>query len=231
MLRFTDRRGVSRLFLALTGAAVLASACDFHYRAASDPALDEVVVRTIPSARSGFDHPTRLSAQDLTSVLQEVRVEFKTHWLQRLITGALEPAPLFEESVLARVVPSLVEALEKADARDRIVFYVAQRRSNVRRDVTSGALFVKGRSLTIVLANYQNRVDVVPGLTAYDRQAPEVAVAPQRFSLVFSRNEFVIDRGDDAIDEAPATALPTLMVDYARFLQHKSRSAAAPGNR
>ena len=226
MIRFADRRGGARLLIAVC-VAILAAACDFHYRAAVDQALDEVVVRMIPSARSGFNHPARLSAQELTSILREVRVKFKTNWLQNLITGPLEPVPLFDQAVLARVAPVLVEALEKAGAEDRIVFYVAERRSSDRRDVTSGTLFVKGRGLTLALANYQNRVDVVPGLAAYDRQAPEVAVAPQRFSLVFGRNEFVIDRGDAAIDDAPGAALPRLVVDFAQFLQSKPRAAVS----
>jgi len=207
----------------------LAAACDFRYRAAGEPAADEVAVQTIPDAEADYDHPARLSAQELASILQEVRVEFKSHWLQRLITGELEPVPLFEDKVLARVASPLADALGKAGARDRIVFYVAQRRSDDRRDVTSGALFVKGRSLTIVLANYQNRVDVVPGLVAYDRQAPEVAVAPQRFSLGFARDEFVIGPRDEAIGRMLGAASPSLAVDYALFLQYKSRAAAASG--
>ncbi len=230
MTRFANRTGGSRrMLIALVGVGMLAAACDFHYRAAADPALDEVVVQAIPSAKPGFDHPARLSAQELTSILQEVRVEFKTHWLQKLITGPLEPVPLFNPAVLARVAPVLVEALEKAGTRDRVVFYVAERRSSDRRDITSGALFVKGRSLTLALANHQNRVDVVPGLAAYDRNAPEVAVAPQRFSLVFGRNEFVIEPELDFVDGVFGGAPPLLMVDYARFLQHKSQSAASFG--
>jgi hypothetical protein len=230
VIRPAARRGGARLLFALVGVAALAAACDFHYRAVADQALDEVVVQAIPSANLWFDHPARLSAQELTSILQEVRVEFKSHWLQRLVTGKLEPAPLFDQAVLARVVPLFVEALEKAGAHDRIVFYVAQRRASNRRDVTSGTLFVKGRSLTIVLANHQNRVDVVPGLAAYDRQNPEMAVAPQRFLLVFARTEFVVDRASDLTDGVFETALPRLMVDYVEFLAYKSRTAIGNGS-
>ena len=230
MIRFANRPGGSRLLLAAC-VVLLAAACDFHYRAAADPVVDEVVVRAIPNARSTYDHPARLSAQELTSILQEVRVEFKTHWLQNLITGPLEAVPLFDEAALARVAPRLAEALVQAGARDRIVFYVAQRRANDRRDVTSGTLFVKGRSLTLALVNYQNRVDVVPGLTAYDRQAPEVAVAPQQFSLVFGQNKFVIEQqGGDALDKLLDAAPPMLVVDYAWFLEYKSKAAAASRN-
>lgn len=229
MIRFANRPGGARLLIAAC-AVFLAAACDFHYRAAADSAADEVVVRAIPDAGSSYDHPARLTAQELTSILQEVRVEFKTHWLQKLITGPLEAVPLFDEEALARVAPHLAEALVQAGAHDRIVFYVAQRRADDRRDVTSGTLFVKGRSLTLALVNYQNRVDVVPGLTAYDRQAPEVAVAPQQFSLAFGQNKFVIEQGGDALDKLLDAAPPTLMVDYAQFLEYKSRAAAASRN-
>ena len=230
MIRPAARRGGSRLLFVLVGVAFLAAACDFHYRAAADEALDEVLVQAIPDAQLRFDHPARLSAQELTSILQEVRVEFKSHWLQRLVTGKLEPVPLFEQAVLARVVPPLVEALEKAGTHDRIVFYVAERRASDRRDVTSGTLFLKGRTLTIALANHQNRVDVVPGLVAYDRQNPEVAVAPQRFLLAFARTEFVVDRAPDLTDGVLEGASPRLLVDYGGFLAYKARSATGSGS-
>lgn len=229
MIRFANWPGGFRL-LSAACVVLLTAACDFHYRAAADPALDEVVVRAVPNAGAAYDHPARLSAQDLASILQEVHVQFTSNWLQNLITGPLEAVPLFDEDALARVAPHLAEALVQAGAQDRIVFYVAQRRANDRRDVTSGTLFVKGRGLTIALVNHQSRVDVVPGLTAYDRQAPEVAVAPQRFSLVFGQNTFVIDQGGDVFDQVLDAAPPTLMVDYARFLEHKSRSAAVSRN-
>lgn len=229
MIGFSNRSGGARFLMAVCSVAVLAAACDFHYRAAVEPVSDEVVVRTVPDPGGEYAHPARLSAQELTSILQEVRVQFKSNWLQRLITGPLEPVPLFDEAALARVVPPLAETLKKADAHDRVVFYVAQRKADDRRDVTSGALFVQGRGLTIALVNHQNRVDVVLGLTAYDRQTPEVAVAPQRFSLVFDRNEFVIEPEREDIGAVLGAAPPQLIVDYAQFLQRKAQAASDPG--
>ncbi len=230
MIGLSNRESRTRLpLMAVCSLAVLAAACDFHYHTAVEPVSDEVVVRSIPNPGSEYAHPATLSEQELTSILQEVRVKFKSNWLQRLITGPLEPLPLFDEAGLARVVPPLVETLKKADVHDRIVFYMAQKRADDRRDVTSGALFVQGRGLTIALVNYQNRVDVVPGLLAYDRQTPEVAVAPQRFSLVFDRNEFVIEPERKDIGAVLGAAPPTLVVDYARFLQSRTHAASARG--
>jgi len=195
------------------------SACAFDYRASVLPVVDEVVVQAVPDAQAGFDHPVRLSEQDLTRILKKVRVQFTTHWLQRLLTGPIQPVPLLNELSLAKVVPLLTAAIGKAGAQERLVFYVAIRRGNDRRDVTTGSLFVKDRMLTIVLGNYQNRVDIIPGLPAYDRTHPEMAVAPQHFTLVFDLPEYVVAQDRGLVARVFGADPPALRLDYTRFLR------------
>jgi hypothetical protein len=197
--------------------ALLATACG--YFATVIPVEDEVSVTLKNDAAHAYDHPLSLTPRDLTILFQSVQVTFNANWIQRLITGPLRPEPLFDESTLPRVVPGLVEALEKAGPRDRIVFYVARRRSEVRRDVTSGTVFVKDGLFHLVLANYQNRVDVLPGLPEYDRKDPEVAIAPQRMALAFDRPDFLGAREQDIVDGVFGAAPPRLLIDYARFLK------------
>lgn len=209
--------------LGLCGMLLVAlSACSLEYRASVPPVEDEVVVQAVPAAQAGYDHPVRLSEQDLTRILKKVRIQFTTHWLQKLITEPLQPVPLFDESTLAKVVPAMAAAIGKAGAQERIVFYVAKRRGPDRRDVTTGALYVEDRLLTIVLVNYQNRVDVVPGLPAYDRTHLETAVAPQRFTLVFDPSEYVVAQDRGLVAQVFGADPPALRLDYARFLQFVS---------
>src|SRR5206468_10874901 len=119
MIRSTDRRGVMRS-LTLAGVALLLAACSLEYRASVPPVEDEVVVQAVAAAQAAHDHPVRLSEQDLTNILKSVRVQFTTHWLQRLLTGPLPPLPLFDDSTLARVVPAMSAAMGKAGMRERI---------------------------------------------------------------------------------------------------------------
>jgi hypothetical protein len=212
------------MLVALGAVAALTVSCG--YLATYPPVEDEDVVRLVSVPKAVYDHPVRLSSRDLSVILQAVRVKFKANWLQTLITGPLAPLPLFDEATLARVVPPLAAALERAGLHERVVFYVAQRRSNARRDVTSGVLFVEGRLLHIVLANHQNRVDAIPGSIAYDKEDPEVAVAPQRVALVFDRPEFVVERKPDLVDGVFGAAPPRLLVDYGMFLKTLEREAA-----
>ena len=198
------------------------AACSLDYRASVLPVVDEIVVQTVSDAQGGYDHPVRLSEQDLTNILKGVRVRFTAHWLQRLLTGLLPPVPLFDGPTLAKVVPAMAAAMGKAGTRERIVFYVAKRRGPDRRDVTTGSLFVKDRLLTIVLVNYQNRVDVIPGLPAYDQTHPEMAVAPQRFTLVFDSPEYVVAEERGLVAQVFDADPPTLRLDYTRFLRFSS---------
>jgi hypothetical protein len=195
------------------------SACAFDYRASVPPVKDEVMVQAVPDAQADYDHPVRLSEPDLTRILKRVRVQFTMHWLQRFLTGPIQPVPLFDEPTVAKVVPVLAKAIGKAGAQERIVFYVAKRRGNDRRDITTGAVFVKDRLLTVVLDNYQNRVDVIPGLPAYDRTHPEMAVAPQHFTLVFDPPEYVVVQDRDWVVQVFGADPPAIRLDYTRFLR------------
>jgi hypothetical protein len=199
--------------------SVLLAACSLEYRASVPPVEDEVLVQAVSDVQAGYDHPVRLSKQDLTNILKGIRVQFTTHWLQNLLTGPTQSVPLFDEPTLAKVVPVLAAAIGKAGAQERIVFYVAKRRGPDRRDVTTGSLFVKDRLLTIVLVNYRNRVDVIPGLPAYDRTHPEMAVAPQRFTLVFDLPEYVVAQDRDWVVQVFGADQPSLRLDYTRYLR------------
>jgi hypothetical protein len=225
MTRGTGHGLLHRLWL-LAVVAGLAASCG--YVATVPPVEDAAEVHLVSGLKPEYDHPVRMTARDLTAILQSVRVRFKANWIQKLLTGPVEPIPLFDEASLVRVVPPLVEAMEKAGPRDRIVFYVAHRRSHDRRDVTSGTLFVKGRLLNLVLANHLNRVDVAPGLPVFDRRDPEVAIAPQQLILVFDRSEFQVDRELDLVEGVFGAAPPRLMVNYGLFLAFEGRKLAAP---
>ena len=218
MTHATDRLGVAYRFI-LAGVAVMVAACALDYRATVPPVEDEVVVQAVPDPQAVYDQPVRLSEQDLMRILKRVRVQFTAHWLQRLLTGPIKPVPLFDDPTLAKVVPVLAPAIGKAGAQERIVFYVAKRRGNDRRDVTTGALFVKDRLLTLVLDNYQNRVDVIPGLPAYDRTHPEMAVAPQYFTLAFDPPEYAVAQDRDWVVQVFGADPPSLRLDYTRFLR------------
>ena len=209
----------------IAGAFVLGLVACSSYVTTVQPVEDEILVKLVADPLVAYDHPVRVTVQDLTAILQHVRVEYKAGWLQNYLTGPLKALPLFDPQSLARIVPPLVRAFEEANPHDRIVFYIADRRTNMRREVTSGTLFVTGQLMHISLSNFRNGVDVIPGVPAYDRDSPEIAVAPQRFRVMFEPAEFVFDRKPGFVQEVFGAVPPGLLVDYRLFLNSVSRHA------
>src|SRR2546425_10796901 len=96
----------------LAGMAVLVAACSLDYRATVPPVEDEIVVQAVSDPQAAYDQPVRLSEQDLARILKRVRVQFTAHWLQRILTGPIQPVPLFDE-------PTLAKEIGRASCRER----------------------------------------------------------------------------------------------------------------
>jgi hypothetical protein len=190
------------------------------------PVEDEMIVKLVADRAVVYDHPVRFTPKELATIIEQVQIEYKAGWLQNLLTSPQKPLPLFEPQWLQRIVPALVRGFEQAKPQDRIVFYVAQRRSDVRREVTGGSLFVLGRLMHIVVSNFRNGVDVVPGVPTYDRANPEIAVAPQRFTLMFKRPEFIVHREFGLVQGVFGAVPPSVVIDYWLFLNNVSHQAA-----
>src|SRR5256886_5773366 len=156
----------------IAGAFVLSLVACSSYVTTVQSVEDEILVKLVADPLATYDHPVPLTVQDLTAILQHVHVEYKAGWLQNFLTGPLKAIPLFDPESLARVVPPLVRAFEEANQHDRIVFYIADRRTSIRRGVTSGTLFVTDQLMHISLSHFCNGGGVIPRVPAYDRDSP-----------------------------------------------------------
>jgi hypothetical protein len=188
------------------------------YKESVQPVQNEILVKLVADPAADYSHPVQWNAADLSAILEDVQVEYKAGWLQKLITGPLKPLPLFTPETLPAVVAPLVRAFAQATPRDRIVFYIAERRSDIRREVTAGSLFMTGPLIHVVVNNHRTGVDVVPGVPAYDQRNPEIAVSPQRYMVVFDRPEFQVEPQPTFIEKMFDAAPPQLAVDYRLFL-------------
>ncbi|HEY3198848.1 MAG TPA: hypothetical protein VGJ57_12630 [Nitrospirales bacterium] len=199
---------------AIAGSVALGIISCTPYVTTVHPVEDEMIVKLVADPTVNYDHPVRFTAEELTRILQHVQIEYKAGWLQNWLAKPSKPLPLFDPDWLPRVVPALVKGFEKANRHDRIVFYVADRRSDVRREVTGGSLFVVGRLMHIVVSNFRNGVDVVPGVLTYDRANPEIAVSPQRFTVTFDRPEVVVHQHSGLVEGLFGAVSPSVVVDY-----------------
>lgn len=95
----------------------------------------------------------------------------------------------FDEEEIRFWAPLLTEALAKARPEEIVTFYRSRPGSGVRREVTSGGLYVVGDALHLVLSNYRaptySAADYGAADTGDDRLTPVRPIAPPRGTLEF----------------------------------------------
>jgi hypothetical protein len=102
--------------------------------------------------------------------------------------------PAFNESAIEFWAPLLRLALSKATPEEVVTFYQSQPLSGMRREVTSGGMFLDGEDLHIVLSNYRSHTlssgDTSSADAMDDRLTPLRSLAPQKGALYFEPSEF-----------------------------------------
>jgi hypothetical protein len=75
----------------------------------------------------------------------------------------------------------------------------------------------------LVVANFRNGVDVVPGIPTSDRSNPEIAVSPQQFIVTFEKPEFIVHSRPGFVQGVFGAVPPSVVVDYWRYLNTVGR--------
>ncbi len=143
---------------------------------------------------SSLAHPATLSADRLAVILQGVIVEEP---LTRMPLYDDLSVPrrhrVFSQDEVELFAPLLSLALARATPEEVVTFYRTQRLSAVRREVTSGGLYVQGEDLHFLLSNNRSDTHYVADLgmadTPDDRLTPLRAIAPQKGTLHFEPAE------------------------------------------
>lgn len=152
--------------------------------------LDERVLSHRPETR--HSHPVSLPPEQLANLMRGLAILEHRIWIQEKISGAAPLEAVFTAEDIALLAPRLSEALARATGDERVTFYLSHPQSSIKREITTGGLYVKGSHLHFVLGNYR----VVYGIPAYgmvyDRRYPMMPTAPKGFDLHFSVPEAVI---------------------------------------
>ncbi|MGQ0811931.1 MAG: hypothetical protein ACT4OO_12010 [Nitrospiraceae bacterium] len=149
--------------------------------------------RTLKSGE-GHSHPIQVTADQMAAVLAGVRVDepvAKIPVLDEISKQRYHPA--FNESDIQVFAPLLAHALGMATPEEVITFYRTRDLSAIRREVTSGGLFVQGEQLHFILSNYRSPTHFIADIgvaeTTDDRMTPMKPLAPQKGRLGFEPQE------------------------------------------
>lgn len=140
------------LWLALSGCA------GFQERLVYDDHGVRIGIQPDPSATDTAppalnSHPARLSAEEVRTLLRMLRVSGYSGIVGGLLVSP-KPIPVFADDELALVAEPVTSALSRAGPRERVFFSLPNLRAPYERDRTSGALFVRGPYLHVILTDH-----------------------------------------------------------------------------
>lgn len=144
---------------------------------------------------AGHSHPANISTEQMASVFRGIIVQEPLTRLP-LYDDLSVPRrhPAFNEDAVMFWAPLLSQAFHKATPEEVVTFYQSRRISGVKREVTSGGVFLDGENLHVLLSNYRSEThytaDIGMADTEDDRLTPLRSLVPQKGTLHFEPSEF-----------------------------------------
>ncbi len=130
-------------------------------------------------------HPVSLSVEQLEEILRGFKVRDHRITIHTMVAGEAEWEPVFREDDITVLAKGVADALAQADFHERITYYVSRPQTAIKREITSGGLYMQGNHLHFIVGNH----DVLYGVPAYgmvyDRRYPTRPTAPKWFDLDF----------------------------------------------
>ena len=136
-------------------------------------------------------HPVAISAQVMDGILRGLSVQAHRAAIQKLFAGEAPRQPAFRDDEITILTPQLVEALARASPEERVTFYLSHPRTSIKREITSGGLYVREDRLHFILGNHQIVYSIPAYGMVYDRRYPTMPTAPKGFDLHFDPEEVV----------------------------------------
>ncbi|MGC3973893.1 MAG: hypothetical protein QM771_05855 [Nitrospira sp.] len=153
------------LLMCLTSACSLLNGGNVLY----DHQDTQIGVQTDPTVHRGpapteNTHPAQLSTEEVRVLLGSLMV---SGWSGTLV-GILErprPIPVFTDLELNRVAAPVATALQQASPSERVFFSLPKSQTTYSEERTTGALFLRGRYLHVVLTDHSafTRADTAGG--------------------------------------------------------------------
>lgn len=177
--------------------------------------------------QSLHSHPADIELDDMTTLLKGFSVQEDRNVLQQLFGGKAELEPVFRNEEIARLAPRLSQALTVARPDERVAFYISYPQTSIKREITSGGLYVHHGRLHFILGNYR----IVYGIPAYgmvyDRRYPVSPTAAKGFNLFFEPSNAVEKQKGTWWEFLSGRQKDEVVIDLQKLPPMKTMKAAA----
>jgi hypothetical protein len=174
------------------------------------------------SADQRYDHPAEWTEAELRAILERLLVQER----RGLLDPSRPPRAVFSAGEISRLAPQLAEAFRSARSTEWVAFYLV---TPVGSDgeATSGAFFVTGGRLHVVIANYRERITDGPEAKEAIRANPLRSLKGTKGSLTFDPSRFVL-ASQAHWSGGPAPAGSELILDDRAFLDSLRQPTVLP---
>ena len=185
-------------------------------RVENDPTVFMELPHTLHS------HPVSITPEQMSGILARFKVRDHRVPLQVYFSGEAAKERVFRDEDVALLAPRLSEALARAEPTERVTYYLSQPQSSIKREITTGGLYVRDSHLHFSLGNYR----VIYGIPAYgmvyDRRYPTRPTSAKGFDLFFEPAEAIIPRQYSLWDQLMGRVKDEMVIDLQRLLKTQS---------
>ena len=139
-------------------------------------------------------HPTMIGTDEMAAILKGVAVRDRRLRAHVWISGEAAFEPAFTEAEIELLAARLADALAKATPEERVTYYLSYPQTSVKRQITSGGLYVQGGELHFTLSNHREIYGIPAYGMVYDRRYPVLPIAPKDFDVFFDPAHAVVPR-------------------------------------
>jgi hypothetical protein len=185
--------------------------------------LDHRVLPERPDTR--HTHPAMIGADELAAILKGIHVKDRRLRVHVWIAGEAPVEPAFTEAEIELLAGKLADALAKAAPEERVTYYLSTPQTSVKRQITSGGLYVQGGGLHFTLSNHREVYGIPAYGMVYDRRYPVLPISPKDFDVLFDPAHAVVPRPFKLWDVIWGLEQDDVVIDLGKF--HSSKSVAS----
>jgi len=187
-------------------------------RVENDPLVFSELPHTLHS------HPASIPADQMAKILAGFKVREHRARLHLMIAGEAAKEPAFRDEEIRLLAPYLSEALTRVGPSERVTFYLSQPKSSIKRDITTGGIYMRDGQLHFILGNYRFPYGIPAYGMVYDRRYPTRPIAAKGFDLFFEPADVVISQEITLWDQLLGRVKDEMVIDLPRLFRSRIMS-------
>lgn len=185
--------------------------------------------RVLPDQpETSHTHPATIGADEMAVILKGIHV--REHRLNVLVwlSGEAEHEPAFTDEEIELLASKLSDALAKATPQERVTYYLSYPQTSVKRQITSGGLYVQHRELHFTLSNHRDIYGIPAYGMVYDRRYPVLPIVPKGFDVLFEPVTALVPKRFSLWDAVWGLEQDDVVIDLNKLYSPKSVASAYP---